>query len=39
VGAAPGISEGTSTSQVHKARMKLRMLLRGALPRGALEAV
>ena len=39
VGAALGISEGTSKSQVHKARMKLRVLLRGAVPRGALEAV
>lgn len=38
VGAALGISEGTSKSQVHKARMKLRVLLRG-VPRGALEAV
>ncbi|HWN87048.1 MAG TPA: RNA polymerase sigma factor [Vicinamibacterales bacterium] len=41
VGAALGISEGTSKSQVHKARMKLRVLLRGlgAVPRGALETV
>jgi RNA polymerase sigma-70 factor, ECF subfamily len=41
VGAALGISEGTSKSQVHKARMKLRQLLRGAgaVPRGALETV
>ena len=41
VGAALGISEGTSKSQVHKARMKLRTLLRGmgAVPRGALETV
>jgi len=41
VGAALGISEGTSKSQVHKARMKLRVLLcgLGALPRGALETV
>ena len=41
VGAALGISEGTSESQVHKARMKLRVLLRGlgAVPRGALETV
>jgi RNA polymerase sigma-70 factor (ECF subfamily) len=38
VGAALGISEGTSKSQVHKARMKLRVLLR-RVPRGALEAV
>jgi RNA polymerase sigma-70 factor (ECF subfamily) len=38
VGQALGISEGTSKSQVHKARMKLRVLLRG-VPRGALEAV
>lgn len=41
VGAALGISEGTSKSQVHKARMKLRVLLRGlgAVPRSALETV
>jgi len=39
VGAALGISEGTSKSQVHKARMKLRALLGGAVRRGALEAV
>ena len=41
VGEALGISEGTSKSQVHKARMKLRVLLRGtgAVSRGALEAV
>jgi RNA polymerase sigma-70 factor, ECF subfamily len=41
VGAALGISEGTSKSQVHKARMKLRQLLRGtgAVRRGALETV
>jgi RNA polymerase sigma-70 factor (ECF subfamily) len=41
VGAALGISEGTSKSQVHKARMKLRVLLRGmgAVARGALETV
>jgi len=41
VGAALGISEGTSKSQVHKARMKLRVLLRGlgAVRRGALETV
>jgi RNA polymerase sigma-70 factor (ECF subfamily) len=41
VGAALGISEGTSKSQVHKARMKLRVLLRGmsAAPRRALETV
>jgi len=39
VGEALGISEGTSKSQVHKARMKLRGLLRSAVPRGALEAV
>ena len=32
VGAALGISEGTSKSQVHKARMKLRVLLRGWAP-------
>ena len=38
VGEALGISEGTSKSQVHKARMKLRGLLRG-VTRGALEAV
>lgn len=39
VGEALGISEGTSKSQVHKARMKLRVLLRGAhaTSRGALE--
>jgi RNA polymerase sigma-70 factor, ECF subfamily len=41
VAAALGISEGTSKSQVHKARMKLRVLLRGAaaMPRRALEVV
>jgi len=39
VGAALGISEGTSKSQVHKARMKLRALLGGVVPRSALEAV
>ena len=41
VGAALGISEGTSKSQVHKARMKLRVLLRGmrAAPRNAFEPV
>jgi RNA polymerase sigma-70 factor, ECF subfamily len=41
VGAALGISEGTSKSQVHKARMKLRQLLRGAgaARPGALETV
>ena len=38
VGSMLGISEGTSKSQVHKARMKLRVLLRG-VPRGTLEAV
>jgi RNA polymerase sigma-70 factor (ECF subfamily) len=41
VGEVLGISEGTSKSQVHKARMKLRGLLGTGTPRsrGALEAV
>ena len=39
VAEALGISEGTSKSQVHKARMKLRVLLRGRAAPRALEAV
>jgi RNA polymerase sigma-70 factor (ECF subfamily) len=41
VGEVLGISEGTSKTQVHKARMKLRGLLTGTgtRSRGALEAV
>ena len=32
VGAALGISEGTSKSQVHKARMRIRAFLQRAVP-------
>jgi RNA polymerase sigma-70 factor (ECF subfamily) len=41
VAATLGISEGTSKSQVHKARMRLRVLLQAVArpPRGALEVV
>ena len=42
VAAALGVSEGTSKSQVHKARMKLRVLLQAVVPppeRDVLEAL